>query len=231
MSTSALFKHIEKVIAEKIPGGLDKIIEKSGFDTRISIENLTIEDIQSIEKYVDENKDILIGKSYGDQNNSSFKFKPGHKTLLLSLPKLLQEYNGNRKTKKKHKERSENQVGVNTEGEDEQLKTELLNKVVKFFQTHNFQLITNINDLISSFVRQNSLIKCFVRCPFCKLIRKIDYKTYGNLSNFQKHCKPHFSNQRVEETNALTEKVAGYSEENVEQLDTILGIEHSTLAG
>lgn len=58
MPASVLFKHIEKVIGKKIPGGSEKIIEKSGFDTRISILNSTIEDIQSIEKYANENKDI-----------------------------------------------------------------------------------------------------------------------------------------------------------------------------
>lgn len=45
------------------------------------------------------------------KNNLDFKFKPGHKTLLLSLPKLYSKsINTKRGTKRKFESESENQA-------------------------------------------------------------------------------------------------------------------------
>lgn len=92
MSSNRLFKKIEKIIGEKFPAGLDKIIESAGFNTETSIYGLNSEEIKNIETYVNENKAILKNTGYEqlvNQSDANFKFKPGHANFLKGLPESL----------------------------------------------------------------------------------------------------------------------------------------------
>lgn len=77
---------------EKIPGDIIHILKESGFDTNASLSSINEQSISEIEQYVSEERTILKGTSY--ENCDRFKFKPGHKSLIMSIPhelKLLSE--------------------------------------------------------------------------------------------------------------------------------------------
>lgn len=209
MSKSELFKKIEKIIGEKFPAGLDKIIESAGFDTERSIYGLNSEEIKNIETYVNENKTTSQHTGYEqlvNQSGTNFKFKPGHVNFLKGLPESLRTYKEKKELKKKDTQNEKTvKSKVGTSIDDEILKNELLRKVVNFFAINSFQLVSDTTSLISSFTRENDIINCQIICPFCNKKQKGVYKTYWMISNFQDHCKKHFKSPT---TNESTLKIA-----------------------
>lgn len=72
-------------------------MELSGFENESSLKSIHSEIIADIENYANENPAILENTAY--KNISKFKFKPGHKLLLLQLPnqiKILRESQTNK---------------------------------------------------------------------------------------------------------------------------------------
>lgn len=238
MSKSSVIKKVEKIIGERFPGGLDAIIVSAGYDTKTALLNLNSEDIESIEKYTSEYRTNLTGTTYekefgflNEKTDSIFKLKPGHRSFLLNLPKRLKEFNeSEQKGKREKKEQSTN---LN----DDKLKLELFNKIVKYFADNNITLVSDISILITSFEHENGKISCFLSCPFCAHLSPCEYKSYWRSSNFQKHCRKHFTATPIEQaensaenTNSSLNKVVNYSEEHSDQLNTILGSVNSSLA-
>lgn len=82
-----VFLELEKYLKERIPADIKQILELSGFETESSlmfklfIDSQTIEEI---EQFANENKVILQNTAY--EKVCHFKFKPGHKCILLQLP-------------------------------------------------------------------------------------------------------------------------------------------------
>lgn len=77
---------------EKIPDDIKQILEQSGYETESSLLCINNENIADIETFANENRAILQNTSY--ENTNKFKFKPGHKLIILQLPnqiKLLRE--------------------------------------------------------------------------------------------------------------------------------------------
>lgn len=99
MSYKALFTKIARALKEKLSTTIQEILTQSSFDSEASILGINIEIIKDIEAFVNDNKHILIGTEYAYvlQTNSVFKFKPGHRSVFILLPKKLQEYNNTKK--------------------------------------------------------------------------------------------------------------------------------------
>lgn len=74
---------------EDFPNDIIKILGACSFDSELSLLSINTETISDIEEYVNENLSILSETSY--KNVEYFKFKPGHKAFLLSLPEFIQE--------------------------------------------------------------------------------------------------------------------------------------------
>lgn len=64
-------------------------MELSGFENESSLKSIDSETITNIENYANENPEILQNTAY--KNISQFKFKPGHKLLLLQLPNQIKK--------------------------------------------------------------------------------------------------------------------------------------------
>lgn len=75
----------------EFPKILCQIMNLVGYDHPIAVKGLNANSILEIEKYVSENlKEELVNSIYS--NMARFTFLPGHKTILLSLPSYVDEF-------------------------------------------------------------------------------------------------------------------------------------------
>lgn len=85
---------VEALTGDTIPTCVKKILIASGYDTIFSVKNIDSEKIVEIENHVNvyardliQNFDCCHHEFYKGLNE--FKFLPGHKDLILSLPQLI----------------------------------------------------------------------------------------------------------------------------------------------
>lgn len=82
---------LKKYLNEKIPADIIKILEFCAFENESSLMSIDNDAIVDIEMYVNENPQILKETSY--KNVNKFKFKPGHRLLIIQLPQLIKNCN------------------------------------------------------------------------------------------------------------------------------------------
>lgn len=83
----------QSFLQDQIPDSICLILRKTGYDTAVALEALNSEELQNLEKYIEQRKDIL--EELRDTEYSTvhpFKFLPGHSVLLLGLKKKTQEF-------------------------------------------------------------------------------------------------------------------------------------------
>lgn len=99
MSYSQVNINVWKALQDiKYPKFIVNILKSSAFD-RNSLLYLNEKSVQDIEKYITENPELLRGSPYFAEFNATsntgpnldFKFKIGHKQLLLNIPKFLKK--------------------------------------------------------------------------------------------------------------------------------------------
>lgn len=100
--------NFENFIGEEFPSCLKRILYLCGYDSFISIKEMKESHISKVEIFIDENhrdeiKLLSCCHSEYYQQQSTFKFLPGHETLLLVLPKYIDEYLS-RQTSKKYEQ-------------------------------------------------------------------------------------------------------------------------------
>lgn len=120
MSKKTATHLLAKKLDSKFPQYLIHILERSGFDTEVSLTDLNENDIKEIESFVEKNKHILEGTPYEEKNpnsnnNNSFSFKPGHKKLIFSLSKVSGKQNA--QLNKQLKARKEEKVKLQKDDE------------------------------------------------------------------------------------------------------------------
>lgn len=107
----------------KLPKFLKSILITSGYDCKSALQVLDEQSIIDIEEFVQTNRgkfaEILKDTKY--ENITLFKFRPGHRKLIINLPKHLNL------VKKTHKETN------STEGRNDiELKANLLQKISNY---------------------------------------------------------------------------------------------------
>lgn len=135
----SVFEEIEKKTGKKFPKDLEKILLNAGYDSTIVLSIITEKDIEIIENFVNGDLTILNNSSYkSSEENFCFKFKPGHKQLILNLPNLVNEYISNKKVLTVNNE--QNKKSVRFDKDENQLKKDLVLKVANYFEK-NFSLL------------------------------------------------------------------------------------------
>lgn len=171
---------------------MKNILIEAGYDIEASLLQLDNENISGIESYVQQNRSIIAGTIY--ENIDPFHFKPGHKSVLLSIPKKINDLKLKEKPKNtKVKEQSETNSGNNKtldEAEIEQQKQQLIVKLKKFCDKIQICLELKIDD-ISDFVVLDDRIKCRVACPYCSSKFSCIKIAHWAVSNIESHLKKH----------------------------------------
>lgn len=140
------------------------------------------QNIKVIEDYVNKNQHILENTKY--QNIIPFEFRPGDRTLLLSLPNIIQTYRDFKKSKKRPTKLFQNQKS------EAELKTELLNKLMNYMKNkkHDIQLIS---ENITEFTKSGENARCRVKCLLCEMSIVCTYTSFWAVSNYETHFKNH----------------------------------------
>lgn len=99
MKQQAIFGKLEKLTNTKIPGLLKKNLRLAGFDNQFSLFNINSDSIDLIEKFVQDNPEIINNTKY--RNRVPFKFDLGDRVSVLSFPKLIKQLNKDKEEKEK----------------------------------------------------------------------------------------------------------------------------------
>lgn len=166
---------------------LKKILIETAYDSDISLEELSNNDIVAIEDFVQENRDILIGTIYESRN--PFHFLPGHKAILLNLSKKIKEKHQNKKVKKVVVQNNNKENNIEEE-EQKESKNQLISKLKHFSNSSGIFLELNLDD-ISDFFVNDDRFTCRITCPFCQKKISCIKKRYWAVSNFESHLKKH----------------------------------------
>lgn len=81
--------------ALEIPDYIVNILRNSGFESLSALALLEANSIDEIEKFVNENRLLVVDTIYN--NKKEFKFLPGHRALLLNLPRNIEKYQNSNK--------------------------------------------------------------------------------------------------------------------------------------
>lgn len=223
---TSIFRKIELILKDKFPRDIEKILIATGYESSSVISIITESTINVIEEHVNSDLNILEHTSYDSTRNGFvFKLKPGHKEFILNLPKLLiQAKETKQKSKNKEKENDQNLNQNKLKSLDpETLKEKLVHRVTDFF-ARNLYTVNLDTTSVHEFQYSENKIKTKFVCPFCSAKRAVDYTSYWNISNLQKHLKDHFNEPVVAVTNTETSETQVHciSEEHENLLDKIL---------
>lgn len=92
----------KKLSEQKYPKFVINILKECAFDKN-SLSLISENSIDDIEKYVRENPELIKNTVYEKENIGEFKFKIGHKHLILGIPKNIMTIE---KEKKKNKRKT-----------------------------------------------------------------------------------------------------------------------------
>lgn len=105
------------------------------------------------------------------QNIDPFEFRPGDRTLFLSLPNIVRSYTDFKKTKKRTVKVPQNQKS------EAELKTELLNKLMNYMKNKKYDIQLK-NEFITEFVKIQDNARCRVNCTFCDMHIVCTYNSF-----------------------------------------------------
>lgn len=92
-SNKDIFFELKNKMGVELPKCVVDILKICGFTNRLLLENINSEAVDQIEQFCNQNRtlisEIMIGSIY--ENMQLFKFVPGHRLLILNLPKYCEE--------------------------------------------------------------------------------------------------------------------------------------------
>lgn len=181
---TAIFSQLENYKKNKYPTFIKKILIETGYDTAAALKIFEESSIEKIEKFISENPELVKNTVYVDQIGNlkiiPFKFKIGHESLLLSIPKDLKDY----LSKKKEEEKVLPAI--------DELKDSLIKKLKKYCSTKKIDVPVDIG-LCSNFSISNNKVKCLAKCLFCDTKYTCTYDTCWRISSYYKHILVHIN--------------------------------------
>lgn len=208
----------KKKYKENFPTCVKSLLINSGYNILQSLKNLDEIKVDAIETFFDQNKELVnqLECSHKDtyKDLETFKFLPGHRTLILSLSEIMPEIEQIILKKKANKSRARAKP-ANTclkkkkKKSEAAVKQELLNCLKKVpiklgFDMFNVALSdANLIDF-QKIVAQcecgqecNTFFKCCFVCPVCPKRYMLKYKEFWMSSNATKHIKKHIEQNQT----------------------------------
>lgn len=176
-------------------------MDANGFDNEIAISDICEKALKDIEIFISKNRHILLGTKYENQieNQSPFEFLPGDRVLLLNLSKKYRAF-----IEEKNKKSERNKLGNKKQKSDDELKSELLEKLMNYARSKKHVIELKKED-ISEYEHFDDRIRCRVRCVQvnCEHTTLCNYKSHWNVSNYEMHLlKEHINSTSQMLTNS-----------------------------
>lgn len=180
------FKQLEKFIGSKFPSFIINFLVSSGFDTELALISLKESSIDVIESHLNQNRIFAQATVY--EHQQPIKLLPGHKAIILEIPKYVEQLKSNRKGSRK----STKQIDIIDSAQKlDEIKDKLIVKVSGYIS--KIQLHLNLIDdcVIGLKYVSNQEYKCHFKCPACQKLISCIFKNYWMISNVQSHLKDH----------------------------------------
>lgn len=176
-----IFTQIEKSNDCKYPSFIKKFLLQTAFDSTAALRTLDKNSIGQIEHFVNEHIECLKDTTYLDEIGrlkiKPFKYLPGHESLILNIPKNLDDHLAKKKEKSARKS---NEPAV------EELRNSFAEQIKNYCDKKNIKLALSFDDL-SEISYTNNRVKCLAKCPFCSLKISCIYDSCWRASNYYKH--------------------------------------------
>lgn len=214
---TALAVAFEKKNGTKIPKCIQFLLKKAGYSNSHSFKNLDGNNVDFIESFLDENKQILKqlkgrhSQTYKSMN--VFKFLPGHRNVILSILEVLPEVEA--AMQRAHSKADAKMVNQCLKRKKKEsgvaLKQQLLQGLKNVALKLKFDMFADIltDDNLVDFVEIlkacdcgkgcNTILKCCFVCPVCPKRYIIQYKRFWMSSNATKHIKKHICEEQAQE--------------------------------
>lgn len=191
------FKRIEKFAKKKYPNFIKNILVKFGFDCEAALELISEEEIEIIEKKINDNLDeykiYLKNSPYetlDETDNGVFKFRLGHRAIILDIRSKLDACNKEKNTNKLNKKNSKKIPNLSDKKFIEKLSKKIINyytnkdlpNASSFYFSSN-KLQEKLNKKEHTFVKSETHVKYKIKCPFC------EKKIVCNFYEYSKTCQ------------------------------------------
>lgn len=162
-----------------------------------------IEDFHNSNKQYINKLDCCYSEHYKQLEN--FELLPGHKYIILNIPKQMKEIQNKKIEKKNNKHDNMERKKTRNLLSNEELQAKLVKNLVDYSKYQgkivNFEIPDNVlsEANIHDFRRESNgndfLCKCRFSCPFCSKTYSVIYKKYWMTSNVTNHLKNHITEQ------------------------------------
>lgn len=170
-------------------------------------------DIIQIETTINENREILNNLNW--DSNEPFKFKLGHKSLILRLPNIIKSYLESKKRK----------TEINKEKNETVVKTELKNKLSNYMRRHSYEVQFTSSNIIEfeKIKEEKNIYRCRIVCVFCGKSVAAKYKNHWMVSNFETHLRKHvLESSQISKSGNSTQIPSGNNSSDIRE---ILGLD------
>lgn len=179
---SKVWRNIEHFSKAKFPPCIKEIMSRCGYDTLMSLSAINEDSVHSLEEHVNKQCSVLraITCCFMDYYNSQgvFEFVPGHRAVILGIPRKVKLMKAKPKVERKRKMRTV-----------DELQMMLIDQLNKYPLKIGFDIGHVISERSIVDVRSKKgadgtmVITAGVSCPFCEKIVAVMYKGYWHSSN------------------------------------------------
>lgn len=100
---------LEQFVGYKVPMLLKLLLWKSGYDSILSMKQISMQNIGKLEEFIQKKRNQIFGQIFAElnhideidrsvdiyENQEVFELLPGHRTILLSLPNYIDRMQSN----------------------------------------------------------------------------------------------------------------------------------------
>lgn len=184
-----MWEELEELNNESFPNCIKSLLTHAGYSSMMSLETFDEMKIKRAEDFLNKNKQFMgeldCCHSQYYKELEVFEFIPGHKSIILELPKQIKELRKFKQTK--------------TTALGEQLKKNLIEKMMEYLQENSPKGNEYVEGTISEaniqdfhpHTKGNAKWKCFFSCPFCPKKYSVLYTKTWEASNATRHLNKH----------------------------------------
>lgn len=197
-----IFDALETFKGVKFPNCVKSFLQDAAYDSKPSLMLLDIQQVAEIETHLADNGADIIASldccnSVSYRNQKHFRFLPGHRSLILSIPDEIREMDT--VAKKKRRLMMEFKKLLTSSELKCLLLTRLNQNAVKFGFECDSWTSSKLNDVMTIIINNQLTGKCSVQCFLCNVTIGTLYKGFWNTSNIMRHIKTHCSSGGINE--------------------------------
>lgn len=196
-----------------VPACVKKLLTLTGYNSALSFKQFTEGELDSTERFIEENHRNIADEFDEYKNVRPFKFLPGHKALIFGIKSQLEDFQAKQKITKKVKRSVPN---------ENELHIALLNQISSFAKDNQLEVVFStdcIKQSLYTATENASFCSCNIICPLCFSSIGTRYDKYWKNTNVYKHLRTHLTSKRTANHATKTRPSSIRIEETAEHLE------------